>query len=64
MQPPVSRPCASGEYAIRVVPPSSQAFFTSLRSGLRYSRLYCTWLEARGMPRSCYIFPNSSQPGH
>ena len=63
-QAPVSRPWASGEYAIRVVPPSSQAFFTPLRSGFRYSRLYCTWLEARGMPRSCTHLQAVPRAGH
>mmetsp|Transcript_28722 Transcript_28722/g.73050 ORF Transcript_28722/g.73050 Transcript_28722/m.73050 type:complete len:284 (+) Transcript_28722:449-1300(+) len=47
---PVSRPWHSGEYATSVTPASRHASSTPFFSGARYSRLYCTWLEARGMP--------------
>jgi len=50
---PVSSPCAKGLYAMREVPPSSHACFTPFFSGALYSRLYCTWLDARLVPRSC-----------
>ncbi len=50
---PVNSPCAKGLYAMREVPPSSHACFTPFFSGALYSRLYCTWLDARLVPRSC-----------
>src|SRR5690606_1937747 len=49
---PVSMPMPSGLYAIRVMFRSWQNWSRPLCSGCRSIRLYATWLEASGTPRS------------
>ena len=58
---PVTRPCASGEYAMIEIPSFFARSITPFDSILRSRRLYLTWFEASGIPallsvsQECFI---------